>query len=109
MNQDDIQQYIDGQQNKNTMKKTAREIAQVTKFLKLKNEHKELHQIHSNELDPLLATNNQKKDGSEFEPSALRSIVSASIQNSKDINMDTSLSSTNDDAFRLPREALLAK
>ena len=31
---------VDGQQNKNTMKKTAREIAQVTNFLKLKNEYR---------------------------------------------------------------------
>ncbi len=92
MSTDDMQHFIDGQQNKNTMKKTAREIAQVMRFLKLKNEHRELHQIPGEELDPLLASfllTVRKKDGNEFEPSSLRSIVSSIDRKlKKDTNMD---------------------
>lgn len=115
MNQDDIQNYIDGQQNKNTMKKTAREIAQVTKFLKLKNEYRELQLIPPDELDPLLANyllSVRKKDGGEFEPSTLRSIVSSidrKLRRHKYGHTIIINKSTNDDAFRLTREALLAK
>lgn len=72
--------FINGQQNKRTMQKTVRDIALVTKFLKLKNEHREINQIPPVELDPLLATfvlTVRKRDGSEYEPTSLRSIISS--------------------------------
>jgi hypothetical protein len=48
-----IHEFINGQQNKNTLQKTVRDVAMVTKFLKLKNETRELHKIEPTELDTI--------------------------------------------------------
>jgi hypothetical protein len=55
MSESEIQEFINGQQNKNTLQKTVRDVAMATKILKLKNETHELHKIEPTELDPLLA------------------------------------------------------
>ncbi|CAG2230583.1 unnamed protein product [Mytilus edulis] len=78
MTEHDIEQFIDGQQNKNTLTKTVRDIALLNKFLRAKNEKRELQSIPPVELYPLLANyllTLRKKDGGEYEPSTLRSIV----------------------------------
>jgi hypothetical protein len=72
-------ELINGQQNKNTLQKTIRDVALVTKLLKLKTETRELHKIEPTELDPLLANfvlTVRKKDGGEYEPNSLSSIIS---------------------------------
>jgi hypothetical protein len=56
----------------------------ATQFLKLKNETRELHKIEPTELDPLLANfvlTVRKKDGGEYEPNSLRSIISSVDRN----------------------------
>jgi hypothetical protein len=40
----------------NTLQKTVRDVAMATKFLKLKNETRELHKIEPTELDPLISS-----------------------------------------------------
>lgn len=80
MSENDIYEFIDGQQNHNTMKKTLRDVALVTKFLRWKKEERDIQLIPPNELDPLLANfllTVRKKDGGDFEPSTLRSIISS--------------------------------
>ena len=42
MSESEIQEFINGQQNKNTLQKTVRDVAMATKFLKLKHETREL-------------------------------------------------------------------
>lgn len=52
----------------------------ITKFLSLKNESRDIHQISPSELDAILANfilTVRKKDGGDFEPSTLRSIISS--------------------------------
>ena len=84
MSESEIQEFINGQQNKNTLQKTVRDVAMATKFLKLKNETRELHKIEPTELDPLLANfvlTVRQKDGGEYEPNSLRSIISSVDRN----------------------------
>jgi hypothetical protein len=79
MSEHDIQQLIDGQ-NKNTMKKTLGDVALVEKCFRLKKKERDIHLITPNELDPLLANfllTVRKKDGGDFEPPTLRSIISS--------------------------------
>jgi hypothetical protein len=80
MSEHDIQQFIDGQENKNTMKKTPRDVGLVEKIFRLKKEERDIHLIPSNKLDLLLANfllTVTKKDGGDFEPCTLRSIISS--------------------------------
>lgn len=115
MTEVDIQQFIDGNQNKNTLKKTLREVALVTRFLKLRNEHREMHNIPPSELDPLLASfllTVRKQDGGEYEPSSLRSFVGSVDRKLKRQKYGHTIivdKSCQDDSFRLTREALKAK
>jgi hypothetical protein len=41
MSESEMHEFINGQQNKNTLQKTVRDVAMVTKFLKLKNENRQ--------------------------------------------------------------------
>ncbi|CAC5425268.1 unnamed protein product [Mytilus coruscus] len=115
MTEHDIEQFIDGQQNKNTLTKTVRDIALLNKFLKAKNENRELQTIPPVELDPLLANyllTLRKKDGGEYEPSTLRSIVSSIDRKLKRHKYGHSIAGSTthqDEAFRLTRESLKAK
>ena len=84
MSESEMHEFINGQKNKNTLQKTVRYVAMVTKFLKIKNETRELHKIEPTELDPLLANfvlTVRKKDGGEYEPNSLRSIISSVDRN----------------------------
>ena len=63
MQQDEVQQFIDIQQNKN--------------ILKMKKEVREMQHIFHEELDTLFTSfipTIRQKDGYEYEPSSLRSI-----------------------------------
>lgn len=55
MTEHDIEQFIDGQQNLNTLTTTVRDIALLNKFLKAKKENIELQTIPPVELGPFLA------------------------------------------------------
>ncbi|CAC5422992.1 unnamed protein product [Mytilus coruscus] len=114
MTEHDIEQFIEGQQNKNTLTKTVRDIALLKKFLKAKNENRELQTIPPVELDPLLANYLlalRKKDGGEYEPSTLRSIVSSIDRKLKRHKYGHSIAGSTthqDEAFRLTRKSLKA-
>ena len=108
------QQFIDGQQNKNTMKKTLCDVGLVEKFLRLKKEERDIHLIPPNKLDPLLANfllTVRKNDGGDFEPSSLRSIISSVDRKLRQTNYGHSIigSGMKDRSFKLTREALKAK
>jgi hypothetical protein len=66
LNDDEIQQFIESNDNKNTPKKTLNDINKVGKFLKQRNENREIHKIPVNELDSIMANfiiAAKKKDG----------------------------------------------
>lgn len=116
MTENDINEFINGQQNKNTLKKTIVEVSMFTKFLNdVKNENRELHCIPPKELDPLLANfilSKRKKDGSEYEPSSLRGIIGSIDRKLKRMKYGVSIlgeGSKSNDIFNLTREALKAK
>ena len=110
----DIQQFRDGQQNKNTMKKTLRDVSLVEKNFRLKKEERDIHLIPPNELGPLLANfllTVRKKDGGDFEPCTLRSIISRVDRKLRRTKYGHSIIATGmkDVSFNLTREALKAK
>jgi hypothetical protein len=115
MSESEIQEFINGQQNKNTLQKTVRDVAMATKFLKLKNETRELHKIEPTELDPLLANfvlTVRKKDGGEYEPNSLRSIISSVDRKLKRMKYGFTIlgeGAKNNDVFNLTRDAISAK
>lgn len=80
VNLEEIQKFIESNDNKNTSKKTLYDVKLVQHHLKKKNENREIQEIPSEELDSLLADfliNARKKDGKEYEPSSLRGIISS--------------------------------
>jgi hypothetical protein len=87
----------------------------ATKFLKLKNETRELHKIEPIELDPLLANfvlTVRKKDGGEYEPNSLRSIISSVDRKLKRMKYGFTIlgeGAKNNDVFNLTRDAISAK
>ena len=115
MSESEMHEFINGQKNKNTLQKTVRYVAMVTKFLKIKNETRELHKIEPTELDPLLANfvlTVRKKDGGEYEPNSLRSIISSVDRKLKRMKYGFTIlgeGSKSNDAFNLTRDAISAK
>ena len=80
LNLTEVESFLSNQENANTVKKTLRDVNLVRKFLKMKNENRDIHEIPCLELDQYLATfvlSVRKTDGHEYEPSSLRSIISS--------------------------------
>ena len=80
LNLNEVESFISNQENANTVKKTLRDVNLVRKFLKMKNENRDIHEIPCLELDQYLATfvlSVRKTDGHEYEPSSMRSIISS--------------------------------
>ena len=105
--QDKVKHFTDGQQSKNTLKKTMQD------FIKMKREIREIQQIPQEELNTLLASfilTIGNKDGSESEPSTLRGMISSIDRKLRRHKYAHNIiSSCNDTAFNLTRQALKAK
>ncbi|KXJ08133.1 hypothetical protein AC249_AIPGENE22936 [Exaiptasia diaphana] len=74
------QNFIDEQQNKNTLSKTKRDIELLKTFLQSQKESRDIENIPKAELDDYLSSflvQVRKKDGEEYEPSSLRSFISS--------------------------------
>jgi hypothetical protein len=107
MQQDKVKHFTDGQQSKNTLKKTMQDV------IKMKREVREIQQIPHEELNTLLASfilTTGKKDGSEYEPSTLRGMISSIDRKPRRHKYAHSIiSNCNDTAFNLTRQALKEK
>ena len=71
-----VNEFIQGQENKNTLSKTWRLMA----FFKKKNEERKLGEIPPEQLNCFLSkfiVTSKRKDGDEFEPSSLRGFLSS--------------------------------
>ena len=80
MDETEILKFVDQHQNKNTAKKLFYDIALFKRFLAIKKETREIHNIQHSELNPLIANfllTVRKKDGTEYESSTLRGYVSS--------------------------------
>ncbi|VDI32538.1 Hypothetical predicted protein [Mytilus galloprovincialis] len=103
----------DKQQNKNTAKKSFYDLALVTRFLKKKNETREIQTIPVVELDSVLSNfvlTVRKKDGQEYEPSTIRGFISSDERKLRRHKYGHSImGDDNDESFHLTRETLKAK
>ena len=108
----DLQSFIAQQENKNTQKKTLCDVMKFKRFLENKKEYKEIFQIDPDHLDEYLANvclSVRKSDGSDYEPSSLRNIVSSIDRKLKRHKYPANIFGDNSNTFQLTRDALKAK
>ena len=74
----DAAEFVEQNENANTLKKTLGHIKLFREYLQSKGEAREMYNIPPNELEPLLSNffvNVRTKDGGEYEPTTLRSML----------------------------------
>ncbi|CAC5426099.1 unnamed protein product [Mytilus coruscus] len=108
-----VQSCFDKQQNKNTAKQSYYDLALVNRFLRKKNEIREIQTIPVSELDSLLykfVPTVRKKVGQEYEPSTIRGLIS-SVERKLWCHKygDSIMGDENDESFHLTRQTLKAK
>ena len=112
MSNEDVKIFINDQENKNTLRKTLGDTQKIMKFLQQKGESREIFQIPHDELDPLLANfilSVRKADGSEYEPTSLRSMISSMDRKLKRHQYPCAIMGSSGPVFSLTRDALKAK
>ena len=75
-----LDEFIEGQANKNTVSKTNRDVSLLKEFLRAKEMDKEIESLEPKELEDVLCAfigEVKKKDGGEYEPTTLRSFISS--------------------------------
>ncbi|RUA04261.1 MAG: hypothetical protein DSY43_06765 [Gammaproteobacteria bacterium] len=75
-----LEEFINQQDNKNTLSKTQRDISLLKKFLVSNNEPKEIENIDAKDLDDYIANfllQVRKQNGEQYEPTSLRSFISS--------------------------------
>ena len=112
MSNKDVKIFINDQENKNSLRKSLGGTQKIMKFIQQKGESKERFHIPHDELDPLLAnfiSSVRKADGSEYEPSSLRSMVSSMDRKLKRHQYPCAIMGSSGPVFSLTRDALKAK
>ena len=75
------EQFIEGQENENTTKKTQQNVALLKEFLTLKNESRLMEEIPPKELNAYISefiiTVRKKDKKEDFDPSSLRSLMAS--------------------------------
>ena len=75
------EEFIEGQQNEDTRKKTEQNIALLKEFLTLKGESRAVEEIPPNELNSFISEFNitvkKKEDNDDYEPSSLRVMLAS--------------------------------
>ena len=105
-----VDEFIQNQENKNTLSKTKRDLALLTEYLETKNVQQNLEEIQPRDLDELLSAflvEVRKKDGDEYEPTTLRSFISSFDRYLRKKDYPTTIIEGQE--FRRTREALVAK
>ena len=76
-----VEEFIDGQENENTKKKTKHDVALFHEFLVLKGETRQMDKLAPQELDKFLSefliTVRKKEDNEEYEPNSLRAFFAS--------------------------------
>lgn len=106
---DDVQQFINDQENKNTMKKTLSDIKKLDKFMAERGEKRKLHTIPMEELDQHIASfimTIKKPDGEDYEPTSIRNMISSFDRKLGRQGYAYRIISTTTNAFNLTRETL---
>ena len=105
-----LDEFVQHQENKNTLSKTQRDVSLLKKFLVSRNELREIENIDAKDLDVLIANfllQVRKKDGEQYEPTSLRSFVSSFDRYLR--KKDYSSTIMEGKEFRKTKEALVAK
>ena len=75
------EEFIEGQQNEDTRKKTEQNIALLKEFLTLKGESRAVEETPPNELNSFISEFNitvkKKEDNDDYEPSSLRVMLAS--------------------------------
>ena len=77
-----VEEFIDGQENENTKKKTKHDVALFHEFLVLKRETRQMDELTphlelNNFLSEFLITVRKKEDNEEYEPNSLRAFLTS--------------------------------
>ena len=76
-----VEEFIDGQENENTKKKTKHDVALFHEFLVLKGEMRQMDELIPQELNKFLSefliTVRKKEDNKEYEPNSLRGLFAS--------------------------------
>lgn len=106
-----VDDFIEANENKNTLKKTASHLKLLTEFLQSKGENRLMHSIPPNELDTYLSNftvSVRTKNGSEYEPVSLRAMISSFDRHLRKRGYGVSIV-CNTPEFSKTRDALKAK
>ena len=79
-NEQDVDVFIEEEENENTKRKTKNDIALFTTFLQSENESRHLKEIPPQDLDSYISRfilSVRKQSGDEYEPTTLRGMVSS--------------------------------
>ena len=105
-----LDEFVQHQENKNTLSKTQRDVSLLKKFLVSRNELREIENIDAKDLDVLIANfllQVRTKDGEQCEPTSFRSFVSSFDRYLR--KKDYSSTIMEGKEFRKTKEALVAK
>ena len=106
-----VEEFIDGQVNENTKKKTKRDVALFHEFLVLKGETRQMDELTPQELNKFLSefliTVRKKEDNEEYEPNSLRAFFASFERHLKKKNYGLYL--MKDVQFEQTRKALSVK
>ena len=87
-----VEEFIDGQENKNPKKKTKHDVALFHEFLVLKGETRKMDELTPQELNKFtsefLITVRKKEDNEEYEPNSLKAILANLERHLKKKTMD---------------------
>ncbi|CAB3981149.1 Hypothetical predicted protein [Paramuricea clavata] len=103
-----VDNFISEQENKATSQKTERDIKLLHLFLQTKNEERKMEDIPTAELNEYVSefiiSVSRTKDGKEYDPSSLRSLLASFERHLKKKNYPASI--INDIAFEKTRKSL---
>ncbi len=77
---EDVRDFVKKQENRSTLRKTIGDIEKFNQFFKIKGENREMKDIPPVELDILVSNfilSVRKTDGSEYEPTTIRNMISS--------------------------------
>jgi len=105
-----VEEFILEQENKNTAQKTERDVRLLERYLKTKDEDRKLENISAVELNEYVSQfiiSVRIKDGTEYEPTSLRSLIARFERHLK--KKGYSASKINDLVFEKTRKVLKSK
>ena len=105
-----VEEFILEHENKNTAQKTERDVRLLERFLKTKDEDRKIEDIPAAELNEFISEfiiSVRTKDGNEYEPTSLRSLMASFERHLKKKGYSASI--INDLVFEKTRKVLQSK